>query len=42
MNVWKQSEMMKNNLIYLFDINWLICIDTLKTETDIENSWYKL
>ena len=30
MNVWKQSEM-KNNL---FNINWSISFDTLKTDTD--------
>ena len=35
------SEMMKNN-IDQFNHNWSIFIDTLKTDKDTMNSWYKL
>ena len=41
LNVWKPSEMIKNN-IDLFDQNWKIFIDTLKADKDTKNIWYKL
>ena len=41
LNMCKLSEMMKNN-IDQFNHNWNTFIDTLKTDKDTMNSWYKL
>ena len=41
LNMCKLSEMMKIN-IYQFNSNLSIFIDTLKTDKDPMNSWYKL